>query len=189
MSAPRPRPKKGPAKKVLKSNTLEDLPQTKIEIPLEIFRQLIGEILKFETRVKEFAANQAASDCRIKALEMERIREKNLVIESKRNRYIWEKVRCWRRKWFYLVLSGPACWAIVFAYLVFQNKGSMHFSRGFIENYTPGYVFSSISALIMLFYAGFVVKNFADTYNKSSVNAFKASLKIPEYLQSLKVEE
>jgi hypothetical protein len=115
--------------------------------------------------------------------QKEKLRE-NKDREEKKEQFIGEKIKKWRSKsWIEFIIS-IAVFIGAGAYLLLKADWDFNKSTESLQAVQSNFIVSSILSFLGLIFSGIVVKSLFNKYrNYSNINAYKATIKIPEEMK------
>lgn len=160
----------------------------RIEQRLETKKQ--KEISKIKTE-REIEIQKKNDEIQAKEIEIERLKQENLEKENriragKREIYINNRLKQWRKKswWWFSVFI--LLFAIGIIWIVITCNGNLSATDKLIDNLLQSKLISIIFSGIMVIMNGVIIKSLYDKYqNHSNINAYISKIQIPQDLQPL----
>jgi hypothetical protein len=124
----------------------------------------------------------------IAQLQKEKIDKENNEREIKRNDYVNNELRKWRRKsWICLGCVG-FLFLFALVWLIIVCNGNLSETNKLIEGLLKSKLVAGILSTVFFVVEGIIVKSLYDKYqNYSNIKAFKESINIPEKMKSLTI--
>ncbi|MDW8852837.1 hypothetical protein SD960_22250 [Flavobacterium sp. MMLR14_040] len=177
-----------------KQKRIEELRIKKLEHIFENVSRRTDELEKsrkeFEEKSKgidEILKEKNSSTSKVAKLEHELLKERNIIIELKRNNWIKIELKKWRRKtWFeFLILSSIMIVALIYIF----NESDWNITKA-IQYFTvlkSNFIISGFITFLLAIFNSITIKTLFGKYrNHSNIKSYKESLVIPDNLKDLK---
>jgi hypothetical protein len=161
----------------------------KIEARVESKKQKEIEKIKSETanKIQRKSVELQEKNTEIEKLKKENIEKENSIRSEKRETFIANELKKWRRKsWICLsivglLLIGSIIWIVIIC------NGNLSETDKFISNLLQSKIIAIILSIVVFVIESIVIKSLYDKYqNHSNIKAYKESLDIPNELKPIK---
>jgi hypothetical protein len=160
----------------------------------KVFNNLTTRTEDFEKSKKEYDTKSNSIDSIIAQkssetdkLKSELFREKNETRRIKREKWIDDEVKKWRRKSWVLFFISLSLFVGIGFYLLYQSDWNIDNAIKRFKNWQSDFVIGNILSILSFAFMAIVLYLIKDKYlSYSNIKSYKSEMKIPEELQELK---
>ena len=142
---------------------------------------------EYNKKSKSIDSIIAKKDSETEKLKNELLDEKNETRRIKREAWVDNEVKKWRRKSWVLFFISLAVFLCIGVFLFYQSKWDIDDAIQRFRNWQSDFLIGNILSILSFVFMAIVLYLIKDKYwNHSNVKSYKCELKIPDELKELK---